>query len=136
MTLGLIFRELAKSKRSIRAWRRGDDAGALPMHTGDLATPNFHPSLFGGKPAGTSENSSGLGFGKQGEKQAGLRGTAPALHPLRRYDAKLYFSGYMIAKPSETVPHYAPRPASLGSSFYSVVEPKPAEPAAATAIMI
>lgn len=75
MTLGLIFRELAKSKRSIRAWRRGDDAGALPMHTGDLASPDFRPSLFGGKPAETSEKSSGLGFGKQGEKQAGLRGT-------------------------------------------------------------
>jgi hypothetical protein len=39
-----------------------------------------------------------------------------------------FFSGFMITKPSETVPHYAPRPASLGSSFYSVVEPKPAEP--------
>jgi len=111
MMLGLIFRELAKSKRSIRAWRNGDAAGTLPMHTGDLATPKFHPSLFGGKPTDSemSDKSSGLGFGRQGEKQAGLR-------------------GFMITKPSETVPHYVPRPASLGSSFYSVVEPKPAEP--------
>lgn len=91
MTLGLIFRELAKSKRSIRAWRRGDDTGALPMHTGDLATPNFRPSLFGGKSAETSETSSGLGFGRQGEKQAGLRGTAPALPPVGRYDIELFF---------------------------------------------
>ena len=131
MTLGLIFRELAKSKRSIRAWRNGDNAGTLPMHSGDLATPKFHPSLFGGQPAETSEHgekSSGLGFGTQGEKQAGLRGTAPALPPVGRCDAKLCFSGFMITKPSEAVPHYVPRPASLGSSFYSVVEPKSVEP--------
>lgn len=76
MTLGLIFRELAKSKRSIRAWRSNDD-GTLPMHTGDLATPKFHPDLFGGRPADASdrdEQSNGFGFGHQGEKQAGLRG--------------------------------------------------------------
>jgi hypothetical protein len=85
MTLGLIFREHAKSKRSIRAWRNGDDAGTLPMHTGDIGTPQFRTSLFGGKPAETSEHSeksSGLGFGRQGEKQAGLRGTAPVLSPV------------------------------------------------------
>jgi hypothetical protein len=61
------------------------------MHTGDLATPNFRPSLFGGKSAETSETSSGLGFGRQGEKQAGLRGTAPALPPVGRYDIELFF---------------------------------------------
>jgi len=81
ITLGLIFREKAKAKRSIRAWRNGgsdddDAAGTLPMHTGDLATPNskFRPSLFGGKPAADG-SSSGFGFGKQGEKKAGLKGT-------------------------------------------------------------
>jgi len=113
MTLGLIFRAKAKAKRSIRAWRNGgvaddnDAAGALPMHTGDLATPKpkFRHSLFGGKPA---DSSSGFGFGKHGEKQAGLK-------------------GFITAKPSETVPRYTPRPASLGSSVYSVDEPK-AEP--------
>jgi len=114
IALGLVFREKAKAKRSIRAWRNGtsddDDAkGALPMHTGDLATPPFRPSLFGGKPAADAPSSGGLGFGRQGEKQAGLK-------------------GFIIAKPSETVPRYAPRPASLGSSLYSVEEPKPTEP--------
>jgi hypothetical protein len=77
ITLGLIFREHAKSKRSIRAWKGGND-GTLPMHTGDLATPKFRPSLFGGKPADASDRgdrSSGFGFGNQGEKQAGLKGT-------------------------------------------------------------
>jgi len=105
MTLGLIFREHAKPKRSIRIWRVGDDAGTLPMHTGDIATPTFRPSLFGGKQAETDgdEKSNGLGFGRQGEKQAGLK-------------------GFMITKPAETAPHFAPRPASLGSSFYSEPE--------------
>lgn len=57
ITLGLIFREHAKSKRSIRAWKGGND-GTLPMHSGDLATPK----------------SGGFGFGNQGEKLAGLNG--------------------------------------------------------------
>jgi hypothetical protein len=77
MALGLVFREHAKSKRSIRAWREGSDPSSLPMHTGDLATPKFHPTLFGGKSADTAdedEKSGGFGFGRQGEKQAGLRG--------------------------------------------------------------
>ncbi len=77
MTLGLIFREHAKSMRSISAWKGSND-GTLPMHTGDLATPKFRPSLFGGKPANASDRgdrSNGFGFGNQGEKQAGLKGT-------------------------------------------------------------
>jgi len=111
MTLGLIFREHAKPKRSIRVWRAGDGAaGTLPMHTGDLATPKFRRSLFGGKPSDGDEKSNGLGFGRQGEKQAGLK-------------------GFVISKPAETVPHYSPRPASLGSdSLYSVAESKATEP--------
>ncbi|KAI0005912.1 hypothetical protein BJV74DRAFT_4557 [Russula compacta] len=107
MALGLIFRELAKSKRSIRAWRSNDD-GTLPMHTGDLATPKFHPDLFGGRPADASddEQSNGFGFGTQGEKQAGLR-------------------GFLITKPTEAVSRYTP---SLGSSLLSVVEPGTTDP--------
>ena len=69
--LGLIFREHAKSKRSIRAWR-ANDAGALPMHTGGLSSPT---SLFSGKSAGGSKPT-GFGFGVQGEKQAGLKGAS------------------------------------------------------------
>jgi hypothetical protein len=93
ITLGLVFRELAKSKRSIRAWREGGNDSTLPMHSGDISTPK----------------SSGFGFGSQGEKQAGLK-------------------GFVITKPGEAVPQHAPRPASLGSSFYSVVEPKTTGP--------
>lgn len=78
ITLGLIFREQAKSKRSIRAWRAGGNDSTLPMHSGDISTPKFRPSRFGGKPGDDSDRddrSSGFGFGKQGEKQAGLKGT-------------------------------------------------------------
>jgi hypothetical protein len=129
MTLGLVFREHAKPKRSIRAWRQGIDVGTLPMHTGDLGTPTFRPSLFGGKTADNSdgsEKSNGLGFGRQGEKQAGLKGMRWHHLEFERCDLKLCFAGFTISKPAETVPRYVPRPASLGSSLYSVAEPKPA----------
>jgi hypothetical protein len=69
--LGLIFREHVKAKRSIRAWK-ANDAGTLPMHTGNLS-PTFRSSLFGGKSVGSSKPN-GFGFGAQGEKQAGLKG--------------------------------------------------------------
>lgn len=83
MALGLIFREKAKSLRSIRAWRKEEDPGALPMHTGDIPTPTptFHPSLFGGSAADSDSSSdrsdkvNRLGFGRQGERQAGPKGT-------------------------------------------------------------
>ncbi|KAI9508456.1 hypothetical protein F5148DRAFT_1196296 [Russula earlei] len=76
IALGLIFREGAKRKRSIRIWRNGgdDDDGTLPMHSGDLGSPSFRPSLFGGKPAAATSDR-GFGFGSHGEKQAGLKGT-------------------------------------------------------------
>jgi len=113
IVLGLIFREDAKPKRSIRAWKEGSDDGILPMHTGDSGTPKFRPSLFGGKPAAdTSERanrSNGFGFGNQGEKQAGLK-------------------GFLITKPTDAVPSYAPRPTSFDSSLLSVVEPNTIAP--------
>ena len=47
MTLGLVFREHAKSNRSFRALKGGN--GTLPIHTGDISSPKYRPSLFGGK---------------------------------------------------------------------------------------
>jgi len=105
IVLGLIFREHAKSKRSIRA-RKENDAGALPMHTGNLNSPSFRSSIFGGKSAGASKPNS-FGFGVQGEKQAGLK-------------------GFMISKPTESVSRYASRPVSNGS-LLSRVESEEAE---------
>jgi hypothetical protein len=105
IALGLIFREHAKSKRSIRA-RKENDAGALPMHTGNIGSPT-NSSIFGGKsPSGASKPNS-FGFGVQGEKQAGLK-------------------GFMISRPTESVSRYASRPVSVGS-LLSRVEPEEAE---------
>ncbi|KAH9001391.1 hypothetical protein EDB92DRAFT_1939133 [Lactarius akahatsu] len=106
ITLGLVFREHAKSKRSIRAAKE-DDAGALPMHTGYIGSPTFRTSLFGGKSAGASKPN-GFGFGAQGEKQAGLK-------------------GFMISPPTESASRYSSRPVSA-SSLLSRVEPEATEP--------
>ncbi|TFY74162.1 hypothetical protein EWM64_g9849, partial [Hericium alpestre] len=65
MLLGLIFREGAKSKRSISTWR-AEKSGVLPT-TAPAAT--FRSSLFGGQKADMSEfgglkrDKSGYGFG-------------------------------------------------------------------------
>jgi len=108
MLLGLIFREGAKSRRSIRGWRE-QAKGVLPS-VQDLrppfARPNstFVPSFF--KTGGGEEHAekTGLGFGRQGEKAAGLK-------------------GFLISKPLETLPRYAPPPRSA-SSRSSSPEPK------------
>jgi len=105
--LGLIFREHAKSKRSIRAWR-ANDTGALPMHTGNLSSPTIGSSIFGGKSTGSSKPI-GFGFGVQGEKQAGLK-------------------GFVISRPTESVSRYSSRPVSAGSvSSHDEREPDAAE---------
>lgn len=98
MLLGLIFRESAKSKRSIRAWRSGSDhvlpiqsqmtgtTAVTSQHTGKAPKSTFRQSLFGGRKADPLEfgvqreetglvDKSGFGFGRQGEKKAGLKGT-------------------------------------------------------------
>ncbi|KAG5646184.1 hypothetical protein DXG03_004237 [Asterophora parasitica] len=102
--VGLIFRQSAKSKRSITSWREHAKS-ALPTHVAgvdvrpamDAAVshaPSFVSSMWGGNgektPATGSMKStkSGLGFGRQGEKAAGLK-------------------GYLISKPIESLPRYA-----------------------------
>lgn len=89
---GLIFRQSAKSKRSITSWR--DHAkSVLPTHVAGVdirpvasAAPSFVSSVFKGndeKPQ--AEAKIGYGFGVQGEKAAGLRGNVdvdrPVAHP-------------------------------------------------------
>ncbi|TFK24861.1 hypothetical protein FA15DRAFT_669065 [Coprinopsis marcescibilis] len=113
--LGLIFRDGAKSKRSVTSWR--DHAkSALPTHIGPVdvrpvvnagAQYMGHKAPFDSPPpsflsqlhhTGSSihstekspeKNSSGLGFGRQGEKAAA-------------------FQGYLLSKPIESLPKYAP----------------------------
>ncbi|KAF7324361.1 hypothetical protein MSAN_02522600 [Mycena sanguinolenta] len=100
---GLIFRESAKSKRSVTSWR--DHAkNALPTHVAGVdirpvasAVPSFASnvsSVFKSDPEKPSmEGKIGYGFGVQGEKAAGLR-------------------GYLISKPIESLPRCASKRSS------------------------
>jgi len=115
--LGLIFRESAKSKRSLTSWRE-HAKGALPTHVAGIdvrpiatSGPSFISNLYTGGSTSTHSpsigrtgsiskedhnpgkdtTSSGFGFGRQGEKIAGLK-------------------GYLISKPVESLPRYAPKP--------------------------
>jgi hypothetical protein len=71
--IGLIFRASAKSKRSITSWREHGKS-VLPNH---ITGSSMHTVHFGGDNADTGSLSSkaGYGFGRQGEKAAGLKGT-------------------------------------------------------------
>ncbi|KAF9017217.1 hypothetical protein BDZ89DRAFT_1165851 [Hymenopellis radicata] len=105
MLLGLIFRESAKQRRSITAWR-SDTKGILP--TSMDTRPTFvavSPAVVSAHFTGESDKSIGsfrstsdkaaLGFGRQGEKAAGLK-------------------GFLLQRPVESLPRYAspPRPTS------------------------
>lgn len=101
--VGLIFRESSKSKRSITSWREHAKS-ALPTHVAGVdvrpvvshATPTFVSNMWSGNDdkslaSEARSGKSGLGFSRQGEKAAGLK-------------------GYLISKPIESLPRYAPRP--------------------------
>jgi len=98
MLLGLIYRQSAKERRSIASWR-AQGTGVLPTHS--ASRPTFSPQIIG-RPF-TSENDrpdtaefgtwknaekAGYGFGRQGEKAAGLK-------------------GFILQKPEESLPRYA-----------------------------
>jgi len=101
--VGLIFRESSKSKRSITSWREHAKS-ALPTHVAGVdirpvvshATPTFVSNMWKdndekGRASEAGSGKSGFGFGRQGEKAAGLK-------------------GYLISKPIESLPRYAPKP--------------------------
>lgn len=100
MLLGLIFRESAKEKRSPAPSR---SEFVLPVtHSTKLAsTPSFLSSTYiDGKgrnsddfAVGQKDEKAGYGFGRQGEKAAGLR-------------------GFILKKPEESLPRYAPKATS------------------------
>lgn len=113
--LGLIFRERAKSKRSITSWR--DHAkSALPTHVGGIDVRpvvnhgvSFASNLYTGSSTDEknrsstaestgsfSSNKAGYGFGRQGEKSAAMK-------------------GYFISKPIESLPRYAPKPTATST---------------------
>lgn len=97
MLLGLVFREKAKEKRSIMSWR-AEAKGVLPSHR-DMrptfarpASASFMNSMFkGGNDHAQPEEfgQKGHGFGRQGEKAAGLKGAS-----------RLCFGGVRIAFPN------------------------------------
>lgn len=114
MFLGL-FRERVKHRRSITSWRE-EAKGVLPTHK-DLRPPFARPaSAFIGRVFNRGEKaeplpvfeSKGMGFGRQGEKAAGMK-------------------GFLISKPLESLPRYAtqpPRSDSRESSRAGTPEPK------------
>jgi len=104
--LGLFFKAQIKTDRSIMTFR---DAKAKELLPGPLqnASPHFKiletsvSSIFEGEKnvsrnhtggsATSNPGVTGYGFGRQGEKAAGLK-------------------GFMISRPVESLPRYAPRP--------------------------
>ncbi|KAJ7175824.1 hypothetical protein C8R46DRAFT_1079642 [Mycena filopes] len=98
MLAGLIFRQSAKSKRSITSWRE-HAKNALPTHVAGVdirpvaaAAPSVISRVFNNEKnteENTEEDKPGFGFGLQGERTAGLK-------------------GYLISKPLESMPRYAP----------------------------
>lgn len=105
--LGLVMRETVKSKRSIAEWQNNSKP-ILPIMTKDITKPvfvNTSPTFMSRKDTGASfarSNSTGsmddekigYGFGRQGEKAAGLR-------------------GFYLQRPEESLPRYAsPTPSS------------------------
>jgi hypothetical protein len=120
MLIGLVFRERAKEYRSIPAFRTSRK-DVLPQHVEPSARPaapqpffgsGFHPdekvgygasdkaaryeadyaAIAAARAASPQERDfAGYGFGRQGEKAAGLK-------------------GFLISRPLESVPRYAPSP--------------------------
>ncbi|KAG9217910.1 hypothetical protein PLEOSDRAFT_1114213 [Pleurotus ostreatus PC15] len=101
IVVGLIFRQGAKSKRSVTSWREKRKNLLLPTTAkiGPVSVDlkpavsnaaSFANGIFSGEKKGMSRADT-LGFGRQGEKAAALK-------------------GYMISKPVESLPRYAPGP--------------------------
>jgi len=104
--VGLIWREKVKSRRSITAWKdRAKDLLPTRAVTGVEKGMEFGRSVFSQHTGTTEEDDesttrsgsvssttkASLGFGRQGEKAAELK-------------------GYLLSRPAETLPRYAPKP--------------------------
>jgi len=94
MVVGLIFREKAKARRCILTWRN-ESKEVLPSVNDSRAfmrspTPTVKP-MFTGSSFASEKVGEGFGYGRQGEKAAGLK-------------------GFLLSKPLETLPRYAPPP--------------------------
>lgn len=120
MLLGLIFRESAKERRSITSWRDGKK-DILPSHLPSAANLNRSGTCTSAESYtsttvcdekrdmsefGVARGRAGYGFGRQGEKAAGMK-------------------GFLISKPLETLPRYAARPTSAPSASSRSSTPQP-----------
>jgi len=135
MLLGLIFRESAKSRRSITSWRE-EAKGILPTtNLPSFAHLDLNRSATSGSGrsfasstlyeekrkdlaefgAGRSNSRAGYGFGRQGEKAAGLK-------------------GFLISQPLQTLPRYAARPTSAPSQSSRSPSPEPRFASSDTAV--
>jgi len=98
--LGLVFRESAKARRSITSWR-AERKGVLPSIKDMRPQRSASSASFYTNEKthdleseyGSIRSQKGYGFGRQGEKSAGLK-------------------GFLISKPLESLPRYAPAPQS------------------------
>lgn len=116
--LGLIFRESAKDRRALSSWRP-ESSGVLPTHNATFSgAPSFLARTYDEKRPESGDfdagygSEKGYGFGRQGEKQAGLRG-----RPVPRADARMLTSelpGFILKTPEESLPRYAPKASSNG----------------------
>jgi len=123
MLIGLIFRAKVKPRRSITAWKeRAKDVLPPPVLGGfekgmefsravGVEPPRFMANIFdspkhiprndtgesGMSRSTTTTSKSGLGFGRQGEKAAELR-------------------GFLLSRPVESLPRYAPNPVTSEQS--------------------
>jgi len=122
MFVGLIFREKSKPRRSITAWKeRAKDILPPPVLGGvekgmeysrafGVEPPRFMANVFDTKQiprndtgesgmsrSTTTTSRNGLGFGRQGEKAAELK-------------------GFMLARPVESLPRYAPKSVPVDGS--------------------
>jgi len=108
--LGLAFRASLKHKRSLTSWRERLNTPSLPRSASDFRAGgsaagvlNAGGSIFTQMTGSTNMSEkpggehSGFGFGRQGEKQAGLK-------------------GFLISKPVESLPRYVPKPGAARPS--------------------
>ncbi|KAL4077183.1 hypothetical protein V8B97DRAFT_2080654 [Scleroderma yunnanense] len=130
MLLGLVFRESAKERRSITSWRDGNK-DVLPTHLPPAANLNRSATASSAQSYlsstvcdekardlaefGAARSRVGYGFGRQGEKAAGMK-------------------GFLISKPVETLPRYAARPSSAPSTSSRSPSPRPHFTSSDTAI--
>ena len=116
--LGLVFGAKAKQKRSIRSWRSDSDdvlppvgGGRPPFTRPDSSyVASFFKSSEKQDFGATHVNGGtpGLGFGKQGEKAAGLKGTySTTTTRLELANGCGHHSGFLISRPLESLPNHS-----------------------------